>query len=106
MVDSSQNDNEIILFAETNYRNIRKKFGIKRQDRRRHMYLIGKTGTGKSTALENMIYQDIQMGHGVAIVDPHGDLAERALDFVPANRINDVVYFNPADTEILLLLMF
>jgi len=99
MVDSSQNDNEIILFAETNYRNIRKKFGIKRQDRRRHMYLIGKTGTGKSTALENMIYQDIQMGHGVAIVDPHGDLAERALDFVPANRINDVVYFNPADTE-------
>jgi len=99
MVDFSQNDNEIILFAETNYRNIRKKFGIKRQDRRRHMYLIGKTGTGKSTALENMIYQDIQMGHGVAIVDPHGDLAERALDFVPANRINDVVYFNPADTE-------
>jgi len=99
MADSSQNDNEIILFAETNYRNIRRKFGIKRQDRRRHMYLIGKTGTGKSTALENMIYQDIQMGHGVAIVDPHGDLAERALDFVPANRINDVVYFNPADTE-------
>jgi len=99
MADFSQNDDEIILFAETNYRNIRKKFGIKRQDRRRHMYLIGKTGTGKSTALENMIYQDIQMGHGVAIVDPHGDLAERALDFVPANRINDVVYFNPADTE-------
>ena len=99
MADSPQNDNEIVLFAETNYRNIRKKFGIKRQDRRRHMYLIGKTGTGKSTALENMIYQDIQMGHGVAVVDPHGDLAERALDFVPANRINDVIYFNPADTE-------
>jgi len=99
MADSPQSDNEIILFAETNYRNIRKKFGIKRQDRRRHMYLIGKTGTGKSTALENMIYQDIQMGHGVAIVDPHGDLAERALDFVPASRINDVIYFNPADTE-------
>ena len=99
MADSPQNDNEIILFAETNYRNIRKKFGIKRQDRRRHMYFIGKTGTGKSTALENMIYQDIQMGHGVAVVDPHGDLAERALDFVPANRINDVIYFNPADTE-------
>ncbi len=99
MADFSQNDNEIVLFAETNYRNIRKKFGIKRQDRRRHMYLIGKTGTGKSTTLENMIYQDIQMGHGVAIVDPHGDLAERALDFIPANRINDVIYFNPADTE-------
>ncbi len=99
MADLSRNDNEVVLFAETNYRNIRKKFGIKRQDRRRHMYLIGKTGTGKSTALENMVYQDIQMGHGLAVVDPHGDLAERALDFIPASRINDVVYFNPADTE-------
>ncbi|MCF7906849.1 type IV secretion system DNA-binding domain-containing protein [Patescibacteria group bacterium] len=100
MLESPENkNNEVIFFAETNYRNIRKKFGIRRPDRRRHMYLIGKTGTGKSTALENMIYQDIQMGHGVAIVDPHGDLAERSLDFVPSNRINDVIYFNPADTE-------
>ncbi|MBL7141739.1 type IV secretion system DNA-binding domain-containing protein [Patescibacteria group bacterium] len=90
---------EIILFAETNYRNIRKKFGIKTDDRRRHMYLIGKTGTGKSTTLENMIYQDIQAGHGVAVVDPHGDLAEKVLDFIPAQRINDTVYFNPADTD-------
>ncbi len=92
-------EEEIALFAETNYRNIRKKFGIKTDDRRRHMYFIGKTGTGKSTVLENMIYQDIQAGRGVAVVDPHGDLAEKTLDFIPASRINNTVYFNPADTE-------
>jgi len=90
---------EIIIFGETNYRNIRRKFGIKTDDRRRHMYLVGKTGTGKTTTLENMIYQDIQAGHGVAVVDPHGDLAEKALDFVPARRINDTIYFNPADVD-------
>jgi len=89
----------IILFAETNYRNIRRKFGIKTADRRQHMYFIGKTGTGKSTVLENMIYQDIHEGHGLAVVDPHGELAEKALNFVPASRINDVIYFNPADME-------
>jgi len=94
-----KNKQEIVIFAETNYRNIRKKFGIKTDDRRRHMYLIGKTGTGKSTTLENMIYQDLQMNHGVAVVDPHGDLAEHVLDFVPSSRINDVVYFNPADID-------
>ncbi len=90
---------EIIFFAETNYRNIRRKFGIKQRDRRQHMYLVGKTGTGKSTAFENMIFQDIQAGKGVAIVDPHGELAEKALDFIPASRINDTIYFNPADAE-------
>lgn len=93
----NHSEEEIILFAETNYRNIRRKFGIKTDDRRRHMYLIGKTGTGKSTTLENMIYQDIQTGHGVAVVDPHGDLAEKILDFVPGPRINDTIYFDPAD---------
>ncbi len=98
-IKENHEKDEIILFAETNYRNIRKKFGIKTDDRCRHMYLIGKTGTGKSTTLENMIYQDIQAGHGVAVVDPHGDLAEKVLDFIPAQRINDTVYFNPADTD-------
>jgi len=93
------NNEEIILFAETNYRNLRRKFGIKTDDRRRHVYLIGKTGTGKSTTLENMIYQDIQANRGVALVDPHGDLAEKVLDFVPAHRINETIYFNPADYE-------
>lgn len=92
-------NNNIVLFAQTNFRNQRTKFGIKPDDRRRHMYLIGKTGMGKSTAMENMIIQDIAKGRGVALVDPHGDLAENILDFIPNNRINDVIYFNPADME-------
>ncbi|TAK04700.1 DUF87 domain-containing protein [Patescibacteria group bacterium] len=92
-------ESEINLFAETNYRNARRKFGIKTDDRRRHVYVLGKTGMGKTTLLENMILNDINAGHGVAYVDPHGDTAERLLDFIPPERINDVVYFNPADIE-------
>lgn len=92
-------NNEITIFAETTYRNENKKFGIKRDDRRRHMYLIGKTGMGKSTMLENMIIEDIAAGKGVAIVDPHGDLAEKIMQYIPNERINDVIYFNPADIE-------
>ncbi|MFA6475166.1 MAG: type IV secretion system DNA-binding domain-containing protein [Patescibacteria group bacterium] len=90
---------EIAVFAETNFRNQRRKFGIKRDDRRRHMYLVGKTGMGKSTMLENAIISDIRAGHGVAVVDPHGDLAEKILEFIPTNRVNDVIYFNPSDTK-------
>ncbi len=90
---------KVLFFAETNYRNLRQKFGIKSKDRRQHMYVVGKTGVGKSTMLENMVYQDIQSGRGLAIVDPHGELAEKALNFVPAGRINDTIYFNPADTD-------
>ncbi len=95
----NKNQNEITVFAETNFRNQRRKFGIKTDDRRRHLYLIGKTGMGKSVALENMIYSDIVAGHGVAVVDPHGDLVDKVIDFIPSNRINDVIYFNPADLE-------
>ncbi|PIP33448.1 hypothetical protein COX22_04300 [Candidatus Falkowbacteria bacterium CG23_combo_of_CG06-09_8_20_14_all_49_15] len=90
---------EITFFGVTNFRNSLKKFGIKTDDRRRHMYLVGKTGMGKSTILENMIVEDIRAGRGVAVVDPHGDLAEKVIDFIPASRINDVVYFNPADID-------
>src|SRR3989339_1167277 len=92
-------DNEITFFAETNFRNSRVKFGIKKDDRRRHTYVIGKTGMGKSTLMENMIIQDIRNGEGVALVDPHGDFAEKILDFIPSKRINDVVYLNPSDIE-------
>lgn len=92
------NDN-ITVFAETNFRNQFRKFGIKTDDRRRHMYLIGKTGMGKSTVLENMIIEDIRAGRGVAVVDPHGDLAEKVIKYIPANRVNDVIYFNPSDIE-------
>lgn len=88
---------DIAVFAQTTYRNENKKFGIKTDDRRRHMYLIGKTGMGKSTILENMIVDDIRAGHGVAVVDPHGDLAEKIIEFIPSERIKDVVYFNPSD---------
>jgi CxxC-x17-CxxC domain-containing protein len=87
----------IAVFALTNYRNELKKFGIKTDDRRRHMYLIGKTGMGKSTVLENMIVDDIRNGYGVAVVDPHGDLAEKIMDYFPNDRVEDVVYFNPSD---------
>ncbi len=88
---------QITFFAETDFRNQKRRFGIKADDRRRHIYIVGKTGTGKTTLLENIAIQDIQNGNGVAIVDPHGEFAEKMLDFVPANRINDVIYFNPAD---------
>ena len=94
---SPEGGDDVTFFAETNFRNRREKFGIKTDDRRRHMYLIGKTGMGKTTMLENMVYQDIIAGRGVALVDPHGDLVEKILDFIPKSRINDVVYFNPGD---------
>lgn len=74
-------------------------FGIKPKDRRHHMYVIGQTGTGKSTLLKNMVIQDLRYGHGVAVIDPHGELVEDILNFVPRCRTNEVVYFNPADTE-------
>lgn len=90
-------DNEITFFAKTNFRNQERVFGIKTDDRRRHMYIIGKTGMGKTNLLENMVVQDIRNGHGVCYIDPHGDTAEKLLKSVPTERINDVIYFNPAD---------
>ncbi|KKU13933.1 MAG: hypothetical protein UX17_C0005G0009 [Parcubacteria group bacterium GW2011_GWC2_45_7] len=92
-------ENEINFFALTNFRSQRRKFGIKTDDRRRHMYVLGKTGMGKTTMLENMIINDINAGHGVAVVDPHGDTANKLLDYIPSHRVNDVIYFNPADHE-------
>ncbi len=90
---------DITFFAETNFRNQRRRFGIRTDDRRRHMYIVGKTGMGKTTLLENMVIQDINNGHGLAYVDPHGDTADRILDFIPSHRINDVVYFDPSDLD-------
>ncbi len=91
--------NEIAFFAKTNFRNQERVFGIKMDDRRRHMYVIGKTGMGKTNLLENLAIQDIQKGHGIAFIDPHGDTAEKIIRAVPSNRINDVIYFNPADQD-------
>ena len=89
----------INFFAKTNFRNQERIFGIKEDDRRRHMYIIGKTGMGKSSLLENMAIQDIRNGKGLCVVDPHGEFAEKMLKAIPSNRINDVVYFNPSDIE-------
>jgi len=95
-----ENDkNPITFFAVTNYRDIRQKFGIREKNRRGHIYIVGKTGTGKSTLIENMVISDVNDGHGLALIDPHGDLTEAVLDFVPKKRIKDVIYFNPGDIE-------
>jgi len=91
--------NPVTPLAITNYRDIRKRFGIKEKNRRGHMYIIGKTGTGKSTLIANMVISDIKSGNGLALIDPHGDLAEEVLHFVPKRRIKDVIYFNPADLD-------
>lgn len=88
---------ELTVLAKTNYRHMSHKFGIKSNDRRYHMYAIGKTGTGKSTLLENMIIDDMREGRGIAVVDPHGDLIKHLLNFVPEERTKDVILFNPAD---------
>ena len=92
-------ENDVIYFGRVNFRNKLQTFGIKTDDRRRHVYVVGKTGMGKTTLLENMILSDIYAGHGCAYIDPHGDTAEKLLDYIPSWRINDVVYFNPADIE-------
>lgn len=89
----------VTYFAETDYRNTKTKFGIKAKDRTKHVYVIGKTGMGKSTLLENMAVQDIQNGEGLALIDPHGATAEKILKYVPEHRIKDVIYFAPFDTE-------
>lgn len=89
----------ITYFGETDFRNQRTRFGIKARDRTRHMYVIGKSGVGKSTLLENMAIQDIQRGEGVAVLDPHGSFAEKMLEYVPEFRVKDVVYFAPFDTD-------
>ncbi|MCR4343045.1 MAG: type IV secretion system DNA-binding domain-containing protein [Patescibacteria group bacterium] len=93
------NNKDITYFAEANFRNKHQRFGIKRDDRTKHVYVIGKTGMGKSTMLENMAVQDIQNGEGMAFIDPHGATAELLLDYVPEDRIDDVIYFAPFDTE-------
>jgi hypothetical protein len=89
----------LTLLGEAVFRGSRTKFGIKTDDRRRHIYIIGKTGMGKSTLLENMLFSDIHAGRGIALVDPHGDLIEAVLKFIPKERSNDVILFDPADKD-------
>ncbi|KKR18865.1 MAG: hypothetical protein UU65_C0001G0255 [candidate division CPR2 bacterium GW2011_GWC1_41_48] len=98
-VEGSAPPDELTLFAQTNFRGVRQKFGIKMDDRRRHTYVIGKSGVGKSWLLALLSISDIYAGKGVCIIDPHGDLAEKVITYVPEHRIKDVVYFNPSDTN-------
>jgi len=85
--------------GKTNFRGTEMSFGMAPDDRRRHMYIIGKTGMGKSVLLENMIMDDINKGRGVAVIDPHGDLAEGIIGLIPKNRTNQTIIFDPSDTE-------
>lgn len=90
---------EINFFGRTEWRNHEAIFGINREDRRKHIYVIGKTGSGKTTMLANMAISDIRNGEGVAVIDPHGDLSEMILNFVPKRRVNDVIYLDPTLAE-------
>lgn len=92
-------DNRVTYFGETDARNKRVKFGIKSIDRTKHVYVIGKTGMGKSTLLENMAVQDIQNGAGMAFIDPHGKTADLLLEYIPKERIRDVIVIAPFDTD-------
>ena len=97
--DMAYDPEQITFFAKTDARGQNVPFGIKAKDRTRHVYVIGKTGMGKSTLLENMAVQDMQNGNGLAFIDPHGATAETLLEYVPEQRVEDVLYFAPFDTE-------
>lgn len=99
MSKNTGNESSITPFAITDFRDVKRCFGIKDKNRSGHMYILGKTGTGKSTLIQNMAASDIRRGHGMALIDPHGDLVEAVLASIPKCRIKDVIYFNPADLE-------
>ncbi len=90
---------DITYLGFTTFRDKNQLFGIKRKDRRQHIYILGKSGTGKSSLMFNMIHQNILNGEGVCMVDPHGENVEHVLASIPPDRVKDVVYFNPADTD-------
>jgi hypothetical protein len=96
---SEEQKKEINFFARSEFKNKITTFGIKRKDRRKHMYIIGKTGTGKSTLIANMAINDIRNNEGLAVIDPHGDLCEILLDYIPSYRLNDICYLDPSDVK-------
>src|ERR1017187_7960388 len=91
--------NSITPIGITNFRSTNQPFGIKDIDRLAHIFCIGKTGVGKSTLLSNMAISDMEKGKGLAVIDPHGDVAEQLLNHIPEHRKKDLIYFNPADLE-------
>jgi GTPase SAR1 family protein len=96
---SSKDDPQICFFGQTNYRDSNTPFGIKRFDRRRHLYVIGKSGVGKSCLLQLLIRSDVENGFGCCVLDPHGDLVDDVLRLIPKRRIKDVVLFDPSDVK-------
>lgn len=98
MTQPQHSQQDVSVFAVANFRDQETPFGIRQADRRSHMYVIGKTGTGKSTLLEMLIRQDILAGRGLALLDPHGDLVERVLEQIPEERQNDLIYFDAPNT--------
>lgn len=90
---------DISVFGITNFRSQKFPFGVRTIDRNRHVYIIGKTGMGKSKLIELLVLSNIHNGSGLCVIDPHGDLANDILKLVPKERLNDVIYFNPADSE-------
>jgi hypothetical protein len=93
------NDEQEITIGEGEGWGQSRRFGISAADQRQHIYIIGKTGSGKTTLVRNLIIQHIALGHGVGVIDPHGDLAEELLNHIPPDRADHLVYFNPGDIE-------
>jgi hypothetical protein len=96
---SDEIDPDVCMFGKVNYRDLSMKFGIKRFDRRRHLYVIGKSGSGKSCLLQLLVRNDIEKGHGCAVIDPHGDLVDDIIKLIPKHRVKDVVIFDPSDVN-------
>src|SRR5258705_9619966 len=96
---NTNTDDDTVLIGNRLSWNGEMLFGLRESDRRQHTYAIGKTGTGKSSLLRNLLIQDVHAGRGVGLIDPHGDLATEFLEHIPPNRTDDVVIFNPADRE-------
>ncbi|NOS67971.1 MAG: type IV secretory system conjugative DNA transfer family protein [Candidatus Peribacteraceae bacterium] len=92
-------EKDVSAFGLTNYHNNFVPFGIRRTDRRRHLYTVGKSGAGKSKLLELLIHADIMNGEGIAVLDPHGDLVDAIMRYIPEHRIEDVILLDPGDTE-------
>lgn len=95
---TDENDQNICFFGHTNYRDHMIPFGIKREDRKKHLYTVGKSGSGKSCLLQLLVRNDIEDGFGCAVLDPHGDLVDNILKYIPKHRVKDVVLFDPSDT--------
>ena len=95
----TQQDGNISFFGSSNYHGSSQVFGISQHDRQRHLYMVGKSGSGKSKCLELLIKQDIEAGRGLALLDPHGDLVDNVMRFIPEHRLQDVIIFDPSDTE-------